>query len=318
MYYTGMRGIFMKHGFCISLAILLLFAGCAQSPATFSDGVPASGIQRGRGTNKETAAYYYVFTVASDIVGFSIQINDAEVAYFEGGKPYSGSIEINQWMMSGKNDYTVTVFWPENIKFTPGKGDFKLSLDVSKKSGDTLKETMLYTLKGPKPGAAETYPYGITETFVPEAFPATLLEKAERIMSDAGALPTEDRWEILDIVDRLSQALANQNAEAVYELQQDKYRDIALARYLPYETFRQQAEAEIRDLLGHANFEVRMTYSKFNFLLTADNLLIRVVQGRVGFPEPAIIMTYRENNRTVQRSLDLYFAKIGGRWTIVR
>jgi hypothetical protein len=42
------------------------------------------------------------------------------------------------------------------------------------------------------------------------------------------------------------------------------------------------------------------------------------MQGSLGFPEPALVMTYRENRRTLRYDLDVYFAKIGGRWVIVR
>jgi hypothetical protein len=66
------------------------------------------------------------------------------------------------------------------------------------------------------------------------------------------------------------------------------------------------------------SYGVMPFYGRYGYFSIADDRLVRVVQGRIGFAEPALVITYREGRRTRRHDVDLYFAKIDGKWMILR
>jgi hypothetical protein len=141
------------------------------------------------------------------------------------------------------------------------------------------------------------------------------MEKADLI---TGVLPQADQAEITAVVEKLRQGFAAKDLEAIDELFAAKYADIATARFLKTEEYKAEMDAFYTELFSREAFAVRPLYSRYNFQSTAADRLVKVMQGSLGFPEPALVMTYRENKRTRRYDLDLYFAKIGGKWLIVR
>ncbi|MDR1931046.1 MAG: hypothetical protein LBQ44_10530 [Treponema sp.] len=266
----------------------------------------------------DTSRYRYGFDISVNTLGFSIVLNGTELVSFEGGPSYSKSLDINDWMISGDNEFTITLFWPDNKKFNSGaaSGLFALSSEKLESAGQGSGEkTELFSRSWPAPGAEENYPLSVSGRFKPDRFNPVLIERGELFN---GVLSRSDQEEITAEVEKLRQAFAAKDLDAVNALFADKYADIAAARFLKPEEYRAEMDGFYSGLFAREAFTVRPLYSRYNFQSAAAGRLVKVMQGSLGFPEPALIMSYRENRRTLRYDLDLYFAKIGGRWVIVR
>ncbi|MDR2143140.1 MAG: hypothetical protein LBP29_02075, partial [Treponema sp.] len=98
-----------------------------------------------------------------------------------------------------------------------------------------------------------------------------------------------------------------------------KNADLAAVRFLPPEEYRAASEAFYLELINRTDFSVRPLNGHYSFFSTADDRLVKVTQGRVGFAEPAIILEYRDDGgKKLHYEQDLYFAKIDGAWVIIR
>ncbi|MDR0447101.1 MAG: hypothetical protein LBH07_00360, partial [Treponema sp.] len=56
-------------------------------------------------------------------------------------------------------------------------------------------------------------------------------------------------------------------------------------------------------------------YGRFSFSSFADDRVVRLVQGPIRELRPALIINSRGNS---QWEMELYFAKIDGKWVIIR
>ncbi|MDR0402306.1 MAG: hypothetical protein LBH35_01810 [Treponema sp.] len=283
----------------------LFFGSCVQVPVTGNDDPAETAAEA------PTARYRYSFEIDSE-TAFSLLVNGVELAFFEGGSSYSAPVILNDWMISGENEFSITVFPPENSRTASS-----CSFALKKKNLADGVESTFYTLT--RSGADGETMFDITERFTPEYFPVTLAEKAEKVIAAAGVLPMSDQREITSVVHRLREAFSAKDIGAINALMETKNADLAAARFLRPEECRAASETFYLELINKADFSVRPLNGHYSFLSTADDRLVRVMQGRVGFPEPAIIMEYRDDSgKKIRYEHDLYFAKIDGSWVIIR
>jgi len=291
----------------VFLVIGLLFCTCAGTPA--QDSI----ISKADPKNPGKRAYFYRIEAFSQILGFNVLVNGAEILVNEGGKPSEFRIDINDWMISGNNEISITMFWPEGVVFTPGvsSASFKLF------SNDTLMKEYKWPVSG-VPDATSSYPRTINETFKIDNFPKVLLEKAERVISSTGVLPRNDQQSIAALVGQLRKAFTEKNIADIDELFKVKYADLAIARFTTPAAIKEEADKQYMELMGKEAYAVRPFSGRYGYYSTADDRVVRVIQGRIGFPEPALVFTWREGKNSHRWDLELYFAKIDGNWVIIR
>jgi hypothetical protein len=291
----------------------LFFASCVQLPPA-GNAEPADNVEPAGIVVEDSAdecRYHYSFEINSRAAGFSLLLNGEELVFFEGGSSYSGSVLLNDWMVSGENEFFIAVFPPENGRTA------SCGFILKKRNIADGAESTLYTLDWP--GASGATMFDITERFTPENFPATFMEKAKRDISAAGVLPMADQREITSVVQKLRGAFAAKDIGTINALMEAKNADLAAVRFLPLEEYRAASDAFYAELMNRADFTVRPLNGHYSFLSTADDRLVKVMQGRVGFPEAAIILEYRDSNgKKARYEQNLYFAKTGGSWVIIR
>ena len=290
----------------LCLSALFALASCAQtSPARMQD------------DSSETEAaplvkYRYTFEVQSTI-GFTLIFNGTELVFFEGGGMYSDSIFLNDWMISGINDFSINLLPLNGPTQNEPLCTFALKQYKKKPSG-APEELVLYTYQW----STDEKRRDISENFSPEAFPSVLMEKAARIGSSTGALPRDDQSELTAMVQALKQAFSGKDIAAINVLLERKYEDIAAVRFLPAEEYRKENAALYTALMEKPEFTVPPVNGHYSFHPVANGSLVKVMQGRTGFPEAALVLEYRDGGKKAQYEQNLYFAKIDGRWVILR
>jgi len=302
-YHKGMK----KFG-CALLLFITLFSACAQTP---DEKGAAPGTAPSKGSPKRT--FFYRVEASSQTVGFNVLINGTELLVSETPKPSGISTAINDWMISGNNEISITIFWPDGVAFAPGTSaaSFKLF------SNDTLLREFLWPATG-VPDQKNSYPFSITETFKADGFPKVSLEKAERVISSAGVLPRDDQEVIVALAGDIRKAFTEKNIAGIDELLKTKYADLAVARFTTSDAVKAEADEQYAELMGKENYAVSPPTRRYSYSSTADDRVVRVNQGRVGFPEPALVITWREGRATRRWDMELYFAKIDGAWVLIR
>jgi hypothetical protein len=293
--------------------VLLLLTAC-QTPSDPSDSVAAAAAPTLRPTQRVSGkVQHYRIESVSYVAGFSLLVNGAELLVNEGGKNHSSQVDLNDWMVSGNNELAITLFWPETAKFAAGTAaaSFKLFLN----------NTLLREFKWPAAGVRDTlevYPYTINDTFRASGFPRVMMDRAERVISSAGNLPRSDQEEIAVLSNEIRKAFTEKNIPEIDRLFRVKYTDLASARFTTVAALRTAADGTYSELMEKEAYAVRPLTGRYGYFSTADDKVVRLVQGRIGFPEPALVITYRDGRRTVRYDLDLYLAKIDGKWVIIR
>ena len=291
------------------LPIVMLLAACVQikaENAPVPESVPASV----RGTPRRS--YRFRVDISSQIVGFTLMVNGVEILVGDGGTNFTSQVNINDWMVSGNNDITITISWPDGVSFTPGASSASFKLFSN--------NTLLREFNWPAAGIQDTrssYPYTFDETFRAGGFPRVMLERAERVISSTGVLPRDDQAKIAAIAEQLRRAFAEKNTESIDNLLRAKYADLAAARFTTFAVIKAEADAMYRELMEKEGYTVFFS-GRNSFFSAADDRAVLLGQGRIGFPEPALIITWRDGRRTNRWTMDLYFARIDGNWVIIR
>jgi len=282
-----------------------LFSACAQTPDDNSTEPVSSPIR------PVSRSYDYWVDIAAQNLGFNIMVNGAELLVSHRGNEFKTRIPINDWMISGNNNIDIIVFWPDGIKFAPGisSATFKLFLN------DSILKEFRWPLAGPD--TQNSYPYTYSETFRTYYFPKVQLEKAERVITSAGTLPRSDQEEIAAIAEQLRKAFREKDINSINDLLKVKYAELAASRFTTSTAVRSEEVAKYRELMGKEGFAVSFN-GRNSFFSAADDRAVRLGQGRIGFPEPALVIIYREGGVSRRWEMDLYFAKIDGKWVIIR
>jgi len=294
---------------CLVLFFSVLFSACAQTPSESPAREPKQSVNTSRSQKKQ---YNFHVDASCQVLGFNIMVNGAELLVVDGGAGYVSKIDINDWMVSGNNKLDITIFWPDSVLYSSdiSSASFKLF------SNDKLLKEFKWPMASPQ-DKLNSYPYTFTETFKADGFPKVLLERAERIISSAGALPRGDQDEIAAIVKQLRTAFTEKDIDTIDELFAVKYADLAAARFTVPLTIKTEAEKQYRELMNKTDYAVFFNGRNI-FLSAADDRAVRLGQGRIGFPQPALVITWKEGKNTARWEMDLYFSKIDGRWVIIR
>jgi hypothetical protein len=298
---------------CCILPAFVLFSACVQTPVDADPPAPSSVSTPAKAPKK---VYQYRFEIDSRTIGYTLLVNGAELSVFEGGngKNSTVSVVINDWMISGNNEIAVNIFWPDGLKFTPGAGSAAFRFFVN--------DAQIREYRWPLAEVPEnTNSYTINDTFKAEGFPRVFIERAERVISSTGALPQSDQEEIAALAEQVRQAFTEKDISRIDSLFESKYADLAAARFTTAAAVKTEMGEQFREIMEKEAYAVRpfAYYGRYGYFSTADDRVVRLVQGRIGFPEPVLVITYRnEARRTARYDLDLYFAKIDGRWIIIR
>ena len=291
------------------LPVLLLFNACVQIQADNSNIAQDSSTRPVRVPRR---SYDYRLEATTQLVGFDLVVNGFEVLLVNNGANHTTQVLINDWMISGSNDISVTVLWPEGIEFNPGQGSATFRLF----SNTTLVREFRWPASG-IPNIMTSYPHEFSDTFRSSGFPTVMLERAERVISSAGRLPADDQAEIVAIAAQLRRAFVERDMESINYLLRAKYEDLATARFTTAAEIRAEENTKFQELMGKEAYTVAFS-GRNSFNSVANDRVVRLGQGRIGFPEPALIISYRENRRTERWNMELYFAKIDGNWVIIR
>jgi hypothetical protein len=290
----------------VYLSALFVVISCAQTgPARIQNGI------------SETEAaplvkYRYIFEVQSTI-GFTLIFNGTELLFFEGGGTYSDSVFLNDWMISGINDFSINLLPLSGSAQNEPVCAFSLK-QYKKRPDGAPEESVLYTYQW----LTDERRQDISGNFHPEAFPFVLMEKASKTGSSAGALPRDDQTELTATVQAFKQAFSVKDIAAVNTLLERKYEDVAAARFFPVEEYRKENTVMYMELMEKPDFAVLPLNGHYSFHPVANGRLVKVMQGRTGFPEAALVLEYRDGGKKARYEQDLYFAKIDGRWVILR
>jgi hypothetical protein len=296
--------------FCCILLVFVLVSACAQTPADVDSASAPTAVKVPK------KIYQYRFEIDARTIGYTLLVNGAEMSVFEGGNGKTSTVStiINDWMISGNNEIAINIFWPDGLKFTPGAGSGVFRFFVN--------DTQIKEYRWPLAEVPEnTNSYTINDTFKAEGFPRVLIERAERVISSTGALPQSDQEEIAALAEQVRQAFTEKDISRLDSLFEFKYADLAAARFTTAAAVRAEMNAQFREVMEKEAYAVRpfSYYGRYGYFSTADDRVVRLVQGRIGFPEPVLVITYRnEARRTARYDLDLYFVKIDGKWIIIR
>lgn len=251
---------------------------------------------------------FYTFDIEARAAGFSLFLNGTELVFFEGGGDYSASTPLNDWMLPGENNFSITI-----VPF-PVVPVSSCTFSLVQQTEGVFPPVVLFSFAWPDDGARRE----ISGRFGAEGFPDLLAGKAERVISSSGVLSRSDQGEITALIQTFRQALSEKNLDALQSLLEAKCRDAAAARFISAEEYRAECRVFYSSLMEKPGFTVLPFYGGYTFHSTADDRFVKVMQGRVGFPEPAVVVEYRDDSGKVRHEHDLYFAKIDGRWVIIR
>lgn len=301
-------------------------SACAQTPVEKGPGqisVPVPGAGGGSSISasprdavpggRARRTHQYRFEINAQGIDFSLLINGHPLLVEEGGKKTSSSVVINDWMISGANEVSINIDWPIAAKFSPGAASAAFAL--------YMNETVLKEFRWPAQGVPDveaSYPHTITDTFKADGFPRTQIERAERVRYSMGIFPQNDQTEIASVIGELRLAFTEKNMPKIGDLFKAKYADLAAARFSSPSDIKGEMDAYFLELMEKEAYAVRPMSGRYSFSTTMDDKLVRVVMGRPATPEAALGITYREGRNSRRYDLDLYFAKIDGKWVIIR
>jgi hypothetical protein len=284
---------------------LILFAACSSQPAASgeaadtaaADSSAAGGSAAADPASATGAALpervipvpEYRAEISASGAGYSFLVNNTELSVYEGSGRKADTVILNEWLLSGENEITLNAYG--------GAG----SLNVAVYRGDALLHR--FTGQG-------------DWRFTPSDFPILLTEKAESVPY---VLPNADQQEITAVINQLRSALASKNTNALRTLLLTKYTDIAKARGAASEDLLGKRFTEYNILLYQNDFAVRPLSGHYSFHSMLADKVVKVTQGATGFPQPAIVITYKDaGGKAGAENINLYFAKINGKWVIIR
>lgn len=268
---------------------------------------------------------YIQLRLFSRTVGYTIRINGVPVASFQGKSTSSSVAEINQWLVAGKNSVDIYVEWPHGLPYTSGEGRFEFAVFPSFPDVDDPNPDNKYVdYQWPRNGIPETYPNLCGETIDLGDFPHTRLQDAEQVETVKNGVFEEpangDKAIIISLVRELNMAFLKKDVDKIYELQRIKYEDIAVARYKDKKAQKEIIIEQLNWLKSLGELELSgKNDEEYRFEFLNGNKIVLVTQGGINDPKPAVAVQEKgDGGKENQISVDAYFAKIGGKWTIIR
>jgi len=258
---------------------------------------------------------FYGLRVQSDIVSYSILINGVEQDSAKGGSSRSFYTEANQWLVRGENTIEARYNLPSGAP--TGDAEIEVHLYWATREDQAEQPVVDYHWKA-RPD--DLYPVVYTCPFDLDDFPETMLACVEKLPAPEGevaVLSQEDKYAILSHIDQLVAAYLKRDFDAVYELQKLKFEDVATSRHQATAEELEELTSDARKfVVGLDKLEYHQPDAPLQFVVTGDNKLVHVV--RSSSPEYALAFTYESEGEKQDFFIDPYFAKIDGKWVIIR
>lgn len=250
----------------------------------------------------------YLLRITTLGVGCVAGLNDVPLYEDLEGKGLSSMRGINEWITGGDDALTVYVFWPPAKPYEPGEAHVEVRLwfgeiDEEPPSGP------LATFRWPAPDTPEGYPFVFRKRFVVSHPPPTKLWKeAESI----DRLDDSDRSAIWTLLTQFRGAIERRDVGTMYDTTAYKFEDRALADGFDPQDARDAARQLYGEMVAGDGLEVA-AISQSSLVLdpVAGGRARRVTRG----PGRKAIELRDQRSR---KRIDVYVAKIGGVWRIVR
>lgn len=250
----------------------------------------------------------YVLDVRTRVAAARLEINDVLRWDRPGKSVDSFSGLVNPWIVPGRNKLRVTIDWPADVSYEPGRASLDLTLAAQPTQPGASETRVLARVEWPGK-AKETYPASVALEFdVPEAPPSQLWPKAAPIK-----LTPAVQSEIRGLATRLHDALFIRNVDQACELFNFCSSDVARTLYRTTDS----AKATYREMLG----DLLRSDSDAELLpFYTNELELHPVAGSrmiwVTGPDRTAPIQWRSSEGGGRMSL--YVAPIEGAWTIVR
>lgn len=252
---------------------------------------------------------FHCLEVASRSLALFAGVNDVPVFADPSADGLRAVRSINEWILPEGNEFTVFAGWPPGIGWEPGRAQLTASVFVAAPGATTPRPgRTLAELRWP-PAGDEGYPLVHRVPFEVDAPPPTRLWRDAQAV---GELTPQDEGAILGLVDGLRAAVTRGDVDAAMRLVEYKTADEALAN----------GQDPIRlDRALRAQYSMAAASGP----LVADPIrpesavYVPVVGGRVRLVQatplaPAITLT----GPNTRFAIDVYVARVGGTWRIVR
>ena len=251
----------------------------------------------------------YVLRILTQDVGCIAGINDAPICEDMRGLGLSSTRSVAEWVMPGENFFTVYLFWPPDRAFESGKAATTATLFIGQTSESETTRHPVAAMMYPIPGIPEAYPYRVRQKFQANPVPPT------RLWGDAQPverLSEGDQRDMVDLAERFRQTFVARNVQAMYDLTSYKFEDRARAEgFSPTEQRQAAMELYAEMVASNENVVAPLYPELIVFDSIANGAVYRLTQGSGQ-------KLIRMEDAKTRRRIDIYMAKISGKWTIVR
>ncbi|MFK5950580.1 MAG: hypothetical protein QM500_17645 [Methylococcales bacterium] len=258
-----------------------------------------------------SADYYFLKAETHDAI-VTININDAQIIRSPDTDSLNTIVPMNTWLTEGENVISINISPPPN-----NTKDYNPNISISvflhdPKSETPLPKTMLATLKyRNKDEDIDKIKFPLSRS-VKFDFNKSIPNKLWNTASDLTAISELDKTEIVNTINLLTSSLTSNNISKAIELQKFKLNEEALSVNKQYSEFEHAATTTYKLLADQTNLisqPVEVESLEFNICGKNKLVLITTTKG-----ENAISFSSDE----MDFELEVFMAKIDGKWTIAR
>jgi len=261
--------------------------------------------------NTLSADYYFLKAETHDAI-VTININDAQIISSPDTDSLNTIVPMNTWLTEGENKLSINISPPpEDVE------DYNPNITISvflhdPKSETPLAKTTLATLKyRNKDEDIDKIKFPLSRS-IKFDFNKSIPNKLWTTGSDITSISEEDKTEIVNTINLLTGSLTSNDINKAIELQKFKLNEEALSVNKDYSEFEHAATTTYKLLADQTNLTsqpVKVENLKFNICGKNKLVLITTTDG-----ENAISFSSDE----MDFELEVFMAKIDGKWTIAR
>lgn len=257
----------------------------------------------------------YTIRARSFGVGVWAGVNGSPTLVDQKGEGRAVFRDVNEWIMPQENKLSGVIVQPPgapspNGKPAGGNGAYvNMEVYMADADGEPAGGAPpLAKFSWPLPGAPQVFPFPFSVPFViPRAIETRVWKAAEVVKR----LEAADRQEILNLVNQLIDALSQGSKAGVVDLTKFRLDDEAIAQGYSSEDVRQAAANMVQAFSVVKQPPAPLTSQEAQISPVAGGRLFYVTRGSFG---PAVL--FEDDERRL--SVNVYVAKVDGRWTIVR
>lgn len=252
----------------------------------------------------------YLVTFANEGAGCVAGVNGVPLFEDLRGSGLNSARMVNEWIRPGRNFATAFIYWPPGKEFEKATARCAIRWESAQREqdGSRSKRTELASFSWPL-AAPESYPFQFRQEFGVADAPATRLwgdaERIERI--EPG-----DRQQVLALATALRGAIVARNTAVLLKLTRYKFEDRARAEGHSADEVLAAAEELYGELVSPPEFAVAEIPEQVLVIEpVADNQVFRVTRGG----RDRLISV---EDGSTRRRIDVFVARIGGEWMVVR